>query len=272
MPDIIARRSALAFGFGAATASLTLRASSAAAEVPNLPAPRGKTYVLVHGAWLGGWAWAPVAERLRAANHRVIAESFTGMGERRHLLAPGVTLETWIEDLAAIIEAEELDDVILVGHSFGGLPCLGVTDRMPDRIGRLVLLDAMVAKDGQSALDVLPPDSAERIRRGEATERGVPVLPAFTLPPDTPFARWLMRHVAPHPKATYEAPLRLAREPGAGRPRTYVALTGPADRSIEPSRQAVRALGGWEWAEIAAPHGAPMRNPDEVAALLAGLG
>src|SRR5215212_2673974 len=113
MRNAIGRRRALALGLSAAS-PLALGPTRAAAQAPGLPETRGKTYVLVHGAFSGGWIWAPVAERLRAQGHRVFAPTLTGMGERRHLLSPGVTLDTWVDDLINVIEAEELSDFVLV--------------------------------------------------------------------------------------------------------------------------------------------------------------
>jgi pimeloyl-ACP methyl ester carboxylesterase len=275
MRNTVGRRRAMLLGLSAAaSAPVALAAVRAAAQAPGLPEIRGKTYVLVHGGFNGGWVWAPVAERLRAEGHRVFAPTLTGMGERKHLLSRDVTLDTWITDLVNLVEAEELRDFVLVGYSFGGLPSLGVADRMAERVRRLVLLDALVAQGGQSALDVLPPEVAEQIRRGTAEEGGVPVLraPRTVALPDGPVAQWLLRRFTPHPRATYEAPLRLDRPPGAGRPRTYVAFTSPALPAIEPSRRWVRAQEGWDWTEIAAGHGAPVSVPDDVARLLAAAG
>ena len=138
----------------------------------------GKTYLLVHGSWVGGWYWAPVAERLRGMGHRVFAPTLTGLGERSHLLSPQVTLGTAVADVANVVEAEELRDLVLVGHSFGGAPVTGVADRLPERIRHLVYLDANIIESGASFLDTLPPEVAEA-RRQAAQEAGggVPALP-----------------------------------------------------------------------------------------------
>jgi pimeloyl-ACP methyl ester carboxylesterase len=106
-------------------------------QVPGLPETGGKTFVLVPGSWAGGWIWAPVAERLRAQGHRVFTPTQTGLGERRHLLSPNISIDTFVDDIANLLEAEDLQDVILVGHSFGGIPITGVADRMPERIRHL---------------------------------------------------------------------------------------------------------------------------------------
>src|SRR5215831_14186711 len=98
------------------------------------------TFVLVHGAWHGGWCWRSVADSLRSKGHRVFTPTQTGLGERRHLLSGDITLDTFVEDLTNLIEMEELQNIVLVGHSFGGVVVSGVTDRMPERVGQLVCL------------------------------------------------------------------------------------------------------------------------------------
>ena len=114
------------------------------------PQPAGKTYVLLHGAWHGGWCWRPVAEGLQARGHRVFTPTQTGLGERSHLLSRDITLDVFVADLANVFESEDLADVVLVGHSFGGLAISGVADRMPERILHLVYLDSLILEDGRA--------------------------------------------------------------------------------------------------------------------------
>ena len=104
-----------------------------------------KTFVLVHGAFHGGWCWRPVADILRAAGHTVFTPTLTGLGERLHLLTPEVNLSTHIQDVVSVLEWENLRDVVLVGHSYGGAVVTGVADRVADRIGSIVYLDAVSA-------------------------------------------------------------------------------------------------------------------------------
>src|SRR5579875_3323603 len=99
-----------------------------------------RTFVLVHGAWHGGWCWSRVAAILRGRGHRVFTPTQTGLGERAHLLSRDITFDTFVQDVVGVFEAEELEDVVLVGHSFGGSSISGVVDRMPERVRRLVYL------------------------------------------------------------------------------------------------------------------------------------
>ena len=279
MGDIVGRRRALALGLAATPLALAVAAKPADAQAPGLPESRGKTYVLVHGSWGGGWQWAPVAERLRAQGHRVFTPTQTGLGEGRHLLSRDITIDTFVQDIVNVLEAEELRDVILAGHSFGGFPITGVADRAAERIRHVVYLDAAIAQGGQSYFDAGPPEVAAARRRA-AQERGggiaVPVPPIEGLAsigvPPGPLAEWLHRRFTPHPLGTYETPLRLANPAGNGRPCTYVHFTSPPYTPFEGDRRWARGREGWNWVELAGSHVAPNTMPDEVARLLAGIG
>src|SRR6202163_696893 len=124
-----------------AIAGLTSGAGGATANAQTT----AQTFVLVHGAWHGGWCWSRVADRLRAAGHQVFTPTQTGLGERRHLLSQDITLDTFIKDIVNVIEAEELSNVILVGHSFGGWAITGRANAMPDKVRHLVYLDSLMA-------------------------------------------------------------------------------------------------------------------------------
>src|SRR5262245_31026738 len=123
------------------------------------------TIVLVHGGWGGGWEWRFVADRLRVLGHDPFRVTLTGMGERSHLARPEVNLDTHIADVVAVIQSEELSDIVLVGHSYGGAVVTGVADAAPGRIRRVVYVDGFVPRNGQSVVDLVDPDTAERLRR-----------------------------------------------------------------------------------------------------------
>ena len=276
MPTYKNRRAFLQSG---AAASLAIAARTAGAQPTSVTARGGKTYVLVHGSWCGGWFFDPVADRLRAAGHRVFTPTQTGLGERKHLLSRDVTLDTFVDDLVNVLECEELRDVILVGHSSAGGPITGVADRMPDRIQRIVYLDAFILQSGQSFFGASPPEVAAARRKTAQEIGGVSVVP----PPlgglsslglsDGPIADWFRRRVTPQPLATYETPLRLNNPTiGNGRPCNYVAFTNPAFPGPEQSRRWARTQPGWAWAELATGHAAPVIVPDKVAELLGGIG
>lgn len=185
------------------------------------------TYVLVHGAWHGGWCWKKVTPLLRAAGHDVFTPTLTGLGERVHLLTPAVGLETHIQDVLGVVHYEDLRQVILVGHSYGGMVITGVAHQATDRLAHLVYLDAFVPHDGQCLLDLPPPEMAAA-QREQAKTIGdgwrVPPLPleAFGVT-DQADLRWAGPKVGDQPRLTFEQPVRYASEAGAALPRTYIS-------------------------------------------------
>ncbi|MFC0005281.1 alpha/beta fold hydrolase [Micromonospora siamensis] len=122
------------------------------------------TFVLVPGFWLGGWAWREVTAKLRERGHEVFPVTLTGLAERAHLAGPEVGLETHTTDITALIETEELHDVVLVGHSGGGMPVTQAADRLPDRIAKVVYVDSGPLPDGAAQFDIHPPEEQERLR------------------------------------------------------------------------------------------------------------
>jgi pimeloyl-ACP methyl ester carboxylesterase len=114
------------------------------------------TFVLVHGSLHGGWCWKRVVPRLRSAGHDVFTPTLSGLGERVHLVHPGIDLDTHIQDVLGVLEYEDLHDVVLVGHSYGTMVITGAADRLPGRIAHLVYLDGVMACDGKAALDFFP--------------------------------------------------------------------------------------------------------------------
>jgi pimeloyl-ACP methyl ester carboxylesterase len=122
-------------------------------------------FVLVHGGWHGGWCWRFVAAALRRADHDVYTPSLTGLGDRAHLARPGIDLELHIQDVVAVLEMEDLREVVLLGHSYGGMVVTGVADRCTARISKLVYLDAFVPENGKCALDYIVPERAAAFRR-----------------------------------------------------------------------------------------------------------
>lgn len=240
-------------------------------------ADNSRTYVLVHGAFHGGWCWRYVAEALTAAGHRVFTPTQTGLGQARHLLSRAITLDTFILDIAGLIEAEELNDVTLVGHSLAGVVISGVADRMPERIRNLVFLDAVLVDGGQSPFGVFPAEIADG-RRRLAAEQGLglavppPAVSALGVPEDHPRADWLRRRLTPHPLGVYESTLTLRAPLGAGLPCTYIACTSPKYPVLDSSRRLARARPGWTWLEIATGHEPMVTEPEALARMLLRIG
>jgi pimeloyl-ACP methyl ester carboxylesterase len=232
-------------------------------------------FVLVHGAWHGGWCWQRVGRHLEAAGHRVFAPTLTGLGERAHLISRQVNLATHVEDVAAVLCYEDLRDVVLVGHSYAGLVITGVGAQEFDRIARLVYYDAFVPDDGQSALDLLPSHIARHFTESAEQDGDgwlMPRRPLEALGVRRPEDRaWLQPRLVPHPFATYTD--KLCFDPRVRQlPSSYISCTDWA-AVFAPQAEYARSLG-WPVREIAADHEALATAPDLlVSALLevAGL-
>lgn len=227
-------------------------------------------YVLVHGAWHGAWCWRRVLPGLWAAGHRAFAVSLTGVGERAHLLRPDIRLQTHADDVCAVIEAEELQGAVLVGHSYGGMVITAVADRLADRLSHLVYLDAVVPEPGESWSSGHAPET-RAARRAAISATG-------TLPPADPAAfglqgedaAWVARRQTPQPGGVYDDPLHFDAQRINRLPRTFIDCTSPALATIDVMRRRVRATPGWQVVEIATGHDPMVSAPEELlAALLA---
>lgn len=239
------------------------------------------SFVLVHGAWHGGWCWRDVVSTLTQQGHRVLAPTLTGLGERAHLLSPQITLETHIQDVMGVIEAEELNDVILVGHSYAGMLVTGVTDRMSERLRHLVYLDAVVPKPGE-AWSSTHAEAVKRLRLGAARQD-----PQFAFPAPDPSMfglhnegyEWVKRRQTPHPAQPYLDTLDFDPRRVASVPRTFVNCTEPPLATIEVSRTRVRSPDFWDGAwlpgsqilEMQTGHDPMVSEPKALAAILASL-
>jgi len=225
------------------------------------------TYVLLPGATTGGWFMKKVAMRVRNAGNEVFTPTYTGTGERSHLLSPEIDLETHILDALQVLKYEDLNDVILVGKSYSGMVITGVADRAPERIRHLVYLDAVVPQDGQSLLDLMDPESATAIKEIVKTHGEGWFIPANSS--DDP-------RLTDHPWKTFTEPIRLSGNPVAERiPRTYIYCTVKA--ADDPGTSMLRRCAdmakakGWNYHEIPTGHKPEQDTPDEVTAILLEL-
>jgi pimeloyl-ACP methyl ester carboxylesterase len=145
-----------------------------------------KTFLVCHGAWSAGWAWKKMHPLMQAAGHRLITPTYTGLGERAHLAHPGIDLDAHIEDMLNVIKYEDLRDIVLIGHSYGGMVATGVADRARDKVRQLIYVDAFVPQDGQSLLDL---NEAARARMQELAKAG----DGWRVPPNPDAAGYLAR-------------------------------------------------------------------------------
>ncbi|WP_445365076.1 alpha/beta fold hydrolase [Microbulbifer sp. ANSA001] len=230
------------------------------------------TYVLVHGMFLGGWCWARVVQHLITAGHRVFTPTQTGLGERHHLLSPSIGMDTFIQDLVNVIEFEDLEQVILVGHSFGGMAATGAADAMPQRIRRLVYLDGAIPLPGHAFAEQLPEKIRSRrlaaAKETQGTRCFMPMDPRLMGIKKSQELNWLRRHMTPHPVKTYLDPIQLSQAPAQGPPCTYIRCTKPYYPPANISGEQARKIPGWHYLEIAESHGCIINAAQTVAKLL----
>jgi pimeloyl-ACP methyl ester carboxylesterase len=227
------------------------------------------TFVLVHGAWHGGWCWDRVAPRLRAAGSDVHTPTLTGLSERAHLLSPTVGLDTHVEDVVRLLDVLALRDVVLVGHSYAGQIVTAVADRRPDAIAVRVYLDAFVGEDGETAVS-LQPETVAHHWTESAAEQGygwlVPVRKLEVLGvTEQADVDWLTPKLTPHPWKTYTDPLRLT---GAVEhvPATFVECVSWM-RVFQSQAERARAKG-WPVHELDTGHEAMVTAPEALADVL----
>ena len=224
------------------------------------------TYVLVHGAWDGGWAWRPIVRELEAAGHEAFAPTLTGHGERVHLSSPQVGLDTHVQDIVNMMRYELLEDVILVGISYGGTVTAGVAEVVPERISHMVYLDALVPEDGQSVADLLGTEVMSGFEE-RARDQG----DGWRLPFPVPDAD----RRTDFPLRAFQQPLAVSNPDAARLKYTYVRFgPQPAGSWIAPITERIAARGraaGWAVTERAFGHAAYFSNAQELAELLLEL-
>lgn len=227
-------------------------------------------FVVAHGAWSAGWAWKKMHARLRARGHDLVAPTYTGIGERAHLANPHIDLEAHIADMLAVLHYDDLRDVVLVGHSYGGMVATGVADRAGDRIAKLVYLDAFVPRSGQSLFDLQTPDARARMLEAARTAGDDWRIPPNPMPPDTSAAdvEWAQARRVMQPVKTFEQRLKLS---GAvdRLPRTYIyCKRARPDDAFRPFAERARREPGWRCHDMDASHSPHITAPDALAELL----
>jgi len=226
------------------------------------------TFVLVHGAWAGGLIWRPTAKALRKTSHEVYTPTLTGIGERRHLLNREINLDTHIQDVLGVIDYEDLSDIVLVGHSYGGMVVTGVADAVPEKVASLVYLDAFVPENGQSLFSMLPPD-----RPQPATTTGenwlTAPLPADAFgQPSQEVRDFAARKGMPQPTACFSQRLKLTGGIDRIRRKTYIYCNDPEPTTFTPLYERLKSTPGWTVRTLPCTHFAQMDMPGELTALL----
>jgi pimeloyl-ACP methyl ester carboxylesterase len=239
-----------------------------------------RTFVLVHGAWHGGWCWRRVADVLRSHGHTVYAPSLTGLGDRAHLFSRHISLQTHVQDILSLVESEELTDFVLVGHSYGGFVISGVADTLRERVAHYVYLDGSVPPDMSpgaafSWAGFNPPEARQARLQSVLEQGGGEALPApapgaFAVTAPSQVA-WLQRRLRPMPLQTYLGTFTFKRSGSNGLKRTYVASTQPLYELLVPTHDWIRIDQTWSFQTLDAGHDAMVTAPDALASRLMGL-
>jgi pimeloyl-ACP methyl ester carboxylesterase len=229
------------------------------------------TFVLVHGAWHGAWSWNYLAKLLLAKQHSVVTPTLTGLGERSHLLTSEIDLDTHILDVVNDMKWRELRDVVLVGHSYGGMVISGVAERMEASISSIVMLDAFFPTDGQSLIDLLPPPLRQTML--EATNGGttpIPPLGASILDVNEKDRAWVDAQCTPQPPRIFLQKVMLtgARERIAK--KAYIRASNHASVYFDAQMSEARR-NGWPIIKIDAGHDVAIDAPAELASTLTRL-
>lgn len=226
-------------------------------------------YVVVHGAWSGSFQWKQVAARLRSMGHEVYTPTLTGVGERSHLAHPDIDLDTHIQDIVNVLAFEELQNVILTGHSYGGMVITGVAEQVPERLSHLVYIDAFVPRDGESAwtlmAEVLPSaalDAMEQMVETDGAGWYLPPPPKRSDGRDFPEGR-------PQPIKTLKQTLSIANPKAAALPRTFIYCSdNPPDYPFETTANRAKA-SGMRYYDLPTNHSVFDTMPGEITAILA---
>ena len=228
------------------------------------------TFVLVHGAWHGGWCYKRVSERLSAEGHLVYTPTNTGLGERSHLYHREIDLEVHITDILNVIKWEEIDDFVLVGHSYGGMIITGVADRVPEKVRRLVYLDAFVPEDGKCQMDYMPEEHNEAMRADAAAfDNSVRPIPAENFHVNENDVDWVNSMCVRHPIQTFDQPLK--QYGGIAKLRNKRVFIWSEGRAEGPFKQFYDVLVSdvnWLTYKVPCGHDIMIDMPDEMVRIL----
>jgi pimeloyl-ACP methyl ester carboxylesterase len=239
---------------------------------------RAETFVLLHGSWHGGWCWAKVRTLLLAAGYDTLAPTFTGLSERTRYGSAATGLAAHIDEVALMLEALDLSNVVLVGHSYAGIVLSGVAERAATRIKRLVYLDAFALRDGESAFSFFPPDVRDLFIALAAGGNGwgIPVPPTaaddFLGPAEaagsgsTEDRAQIAARLTPMPLTTHSEPLSMPTDRASTLPRTYISCKRFANLDLNKAR--VRSESGWDYRELDTYHDCMLTMPNALTELL----
>jgi pimeloyl-ACP methyl ester carboxylesterase len=227
------------------------------------------TFVLVHGAWHGGWCWQRVADRLRCDGHTVFTPTLTGLGERSHLLRAGIDLKTHIADVVNVLKWEGLADVVLCGHSYGGFVISGVVEQMAPAIRSIVFLDAFVPRDGESVQDLTGPAVKEAVLA--ALQRGdIAIAPraAAAFGVNEADRAWVDRLCVGQPIATFTDKIALTGARDRIARKSYIRAGSYANPGFDRALATARSDSSWRTYEVPCGHDVMVDMPERLGEIL----
>jgi len=222
-------------------------------------------FVLVQGAWIGGWYWRPIAQALRKSGHEAYAPTLTGLGERIHLMGPSINLDTHIADVVNVIKQEELSDVVLVGHSYGGMVITGVADALPGTIASMVYLDAFVPENGKALVNYLP---SGHPGPAPASDYTLAPLPAKFFGASAEVAALVDARTTPMPTACFTQSLKLTGGVNRVKKKSYIYCNVPAPTTFTQFYDKLKNDPAWTVHTLPCTHLAQIDMPKELTQLL----
>ena len=228
-----------------------------------------KTFVLVQGAWHGGWCWRRVADLLEKQGHKVFAPTLTGLGERSHLLRAGINVSTHVTDIVNVLKWERLTNVVLCGHSYGGLVVSGVAEQMAEKIGSIVFLDAFLPENGDSMAELT--SQAVRDQLTSASERGelgVPARSAAAFLVNEKDQAWVDSLCVPQPIGTMTEKLKLTGARERIGKKAYIRAAAYPNPGFDKAYARVKADHAWRSHEVPCGHDVMVDMPQRLAEIL----
>jgi pimeloyl-ACP methyl ester carboxylesterase len=227
------------------------------------------TFVLVHGAWHGGWCWRRVSDLLEHHGHKVFAPTLTGLGERSHLLRGDINLDTHITDIVNVIKWEDLSGIVLVGHSYGGLPVSGAIEQSFERISSVVFVDAFLPDDGERAIDLASEftrkGTLDAIARGEISSKP-PSASVFHV--NGKDEAWVNSKLTPQPIGAMVQPIRLTGARERLTKKTYIRAPEYSQPAFDKYYVAKQADPSWQTFELPCGHDVMIDMPERLAQIL----
>ena len=235
--------------------------------------PGKPVFVLVHGAWHGGWCWQEVSQQLREKGFRVYTPTLSGLGEHKNVINENINLQTHITDIINFIEMEDLHNVVLVGHSYAGTVIAGVADSIPGRLNKLVFLDAMIVHNGESPISTQFKEVQAAMGEFVAKKQNIaPIIPAEEFGvTEKAKAKWVNERLTPQPFNTFAQRLTLKHTYGNNVPLVYISCTDKQLPIIKKMSKEAQNSSLWTYLELNTGHDAMVTVPVELSGLFTKL-